>query len=134
MEKKSIRELAIELAVEITFLCENSNVKAVYANQLLRSCKLLIASITTAKTGWLIYKTVILMSEKPILRSASIAYSLRKRRHVEASLEQAKDRHFSIFFQRRKDFSSVARYSLERIVFGGDELRSVEGDDTDLAV
>lgn len=49
MEKKSIRELAIELAVEITFLCENSNVKAVYANQLLRSCSSIGANTHEAK-------------------------------------------------------------------------------------
>ena len=49
MEKQSIRELAIKLAVEITMLCENSNVKPVYANQLLRSCSSIGANTYEAK-------------------------------------------------------------------------------------
>ena len=49
MEKKSIKELAIELAVEITLLCENAKVKAVYANQILRSCSSIGATAHEAK-------------------------------------------------------------------------------------
>ena len=49
MEKKSIKELAIELAVEITLLCENAKVKAVYANQILRSCSSIGANAHEAK-------------------------------------------------------------------------------------
>ena len=49
MKKNSIKELAIELAVEITCLCENANIKAVYANQLLRSCSSIGANAHEAK-------------------------------------------------------------------------------------
>ena len=49
MEKQSIKELAIELAVEITELCENVKAKAVYANQLLRSCSSIGANAHEAK-------------------------------------------------------------------------------------
>ena len=49
MEKQSIKELAIELAVEITELCENVKAKAVYANQLLRSCSSIGANTHEAK-------------------------------------------------------------------------------------
>jgi len=38
MEEKSIKELAVELTVEVTELCDKIKAKAVYTNQLLRSC------------------------------------------------------------------------------------------------
>ena len=49
MEKQSIKELAIELAVEVTELCENVKAKAVYSNQLLRSCSSIGANTHEAK-------------------------------------------------------------------------------------
>ena len=55
MEKQSIKELAIELAVEVTELCENVKAKAVYSNQLLRSCSSIGANTHEAKyahSGW----------------------------------------------------------------------------------
>ena len=38
MEEKTIKELAVELIVEVTELCDTIKAKAVYTNQLLRSC------------------------------------------------------------------------------------------------
>ena len=38
MSEKSIKELAVELTVEITELCDSIKAKAVFTNQLLRSC------------------------------------------------------------------------------------------------
>ena len=49
MEKKSIKELAIELAVNVTELCDNVKAKAVYSNQLLRSCSSIGANAYEAK-------------------------------------------------------------------------------------
>lgn len=49
MEKKSIKELAIELAVNVTKLCDNVKAKAVYSNQLLRSCSSIGANAYEAK-------------------------------------------------------------------------------------
>ena len=49
MEKKSIKELAIELAVNVTELCDNVKAKAVYSNQLLRSCSSIGANAYEAR-------------------------------------------------------------------------------------
>ena len=38
MDNKTIKELAIELTVEITVICDNLKGRSVFANQLLRSC------------------------------------------------------------------------------------------------
>ncbi len=38
MNDKTIKELAVELTVEITAICDNIKGKAVFTNQLLRSC------------------------------------------------------------------------------------------------
>ena len=49
MEKQTIRELAMELAVEVTEMCDNAKVRSVYANQLLRSCSSIGANAHEAK-------------------------------------------------------------------------------------
>ena len=49
MEEKSIKELAVELTVEITELCDASKAKAVYSNQLLRSCSSIGANAHEAR-------------------------------------------------------------------------------------
>ena len=49
MESKTIKELAIELAVELTELCDTVKAKAVYTNQLLRSCSSIGANAYEAK-------------------------------------------------------------------------------------
>ena len=49
MGNKSIRELAINLAVEITELCDIVKVKSVYSNQLLRACSSIGANTYEAK-------------------------------------------------------------------------------------
>ena len=49
MSKKSIKELAVDLTVEITELCENINAKSVYTNQLLRCCSSVGANAFEAK-------------------------------------------------------------------------------------
>ncbi len=38
MEEKTIKELAVELTVEITEICDSIKGRAVYTNQILRSC------------------------------------------------------------------------------------------------
>ena len=38
MSEKTIKELAVELTVEMTDLCDEIKAKSVYTNQLLRSC------------------------------------------------------------------------------------------------
>ncbi len=38
MEEKTIKELAVELTVELTELCDSIKTKSIYTNQLLRSC------------------------------------------------------------------------------------------------
>lgn len=49
MEKKTIRELAIELTVEITSVCDTIKGRAVFVNQLLRSCSSIGANAHEAK-------------------------------------------------------------------------------------
>ena len=49
MEQKTIKELAIELAVEVTELCDSVKAKSVYTNQLLRSCSSIGANAHEAK-------------------------------------------------------------------------------------
>ena len=49
MNNKSIKELAVELTVEITELCETIRAKAVFTNQLLRSCSSIGANAHEAK-------------------------------------------------------------------------------------
>ena len=49
MSAKTIKDLSVELTVEITELCETVKAKAVYANQLLRSCSSIGANVHEAK-------------------------------------------------------------------------------------
>ena len=49
MEEKSIKELAVELTVEITDLCDKIKGKTVFTNQLLRSCSSIGANAYEAK-------------------------------------------------------------------------------------
>lgn len=49
MENKTIKELAVELTVEITSICDNLKGRSVFANQLLRSCSSIGANAHEAK-------------------------------------------------------------------------------------
>ena len=49
MENKTIKELAIELTVEMTAICDNIKGRAVYTNQILRSCSSIGANAHEAK-------------------------------------------------------------------------------------
>ena len=49
MDKKTIKELAIELTVEITGICDNIPNRKVYTNQLMRSCSSIGANAHEAK-------------------------------------------------------------------------------------
>lgn len=49
MENKTIKELAIELTVEITTICDNIKGRSVYVNQLLRACSSIGANSHEAK-------------------------------------------------------------------------------------
>lgn len=49
MENKTIKELAIELTVEITGICDNIKGRSVFINQLLRSCSSIGANSYEAK-------------------------------------------------------------------------------------
>ncbi len=49
MEKKTIKELAVNLTVEITELCDSIKGRSIYTNQLLRSCSSIGANIHEAK-------------------------------------------------------------------------------------
>ena len=49
MEQKTIKESAVELTVEINELCDNIKAKAVFTNQLLRSCSSIGANTHEAK-------------------------------------------------------------------------------------
>ena len=49
MDNKTIKELAIELTVEITYLCDNINGRSVFTRQLLRSCSSIGANTHEAK-------------------------------------------------------------------------------------
>ena len=49
MSEKSIKELAVELTVEITELCDLIKAKTIYTNQLLRSCSSIGANAHEAK-------------------------------------------------------------------------------------
>lgn len=49
MNNKSIKELAVELTVEITYVCDNIKGRSVYVNQLLRSCSSIGANSHEAK-------------------------------------------------------------------------------------
>ena len=49
MENKTIKELAVELTVEITFICDNIKGRSAFTNQLLRSCSSIGANSHEAK-------------------------------------------------------------------------------------
>ena len=49
MNNKTIKELAVELTVEITILCDNIKGRSVFVNQLLRSCSSVGANSHEAK-------------------------------------------------------------------------------------
>ena len=49
MNDKTIKELAVELTVEITAICDNIKDRAVFVNQLLRSCSSIGANSHEAK-------------------------------------------------------------------------------------
>lgn len=49
MSTKSIRELAIELTIETTTVCDNIKGRTVFINQLLRSCSSIGANASEAK-------------------------------------------------------------------------------------
>ena len=49
MNNKTIKELAIELTVEITAVCDNIKGRSVYVNQLLRACSSIGANSHQAK-------------------------------------------------------------------------------------
>ena len=49
MEQKTIKELAIELTVEVNDLCDHIKAKAVFTNQLLRSCSSIGANAHEAR-------------------------------------------------------------------------------------
>lgn len=49
MENKSIKELAVDLIVEITAICDNIKGRSVFINQLLRSCSSIGANSHEAK-------------------------------------------------------------------------------------
>lgn len=49
MEQKTIKELAVELTVEVNDLCDHIKAKAVFTNQLLRSCSSIGANAHEAK-------------------------------------------------------------------------------------
>ena len=49
MNDKTIKELAVELTVEITAICDNIKGRAVFVNRLLRSCSLIGANAHEAK-------------------------------------------------------------------------------------
>lgn len=49
MEKKTIKELAIELTVEVTAICDNIKGRSVFVNQILRSCSSVGANTHEAK-------------------------------------------------------------------------------------
>ncbi len=49
MENKTIKELSIELTVEMTAICDNIKGRSVFVNQLLRSCSSIGANSYEAK-------------------------------------------------------------------------------------
>ena len=49
MKEKTIKELAVELTVELTELCDSIKAKSIYTNQLLRSCSSIGANAHEAK-------------------------------------------------------------------------------------
>ena len=49
MDNKTIKELAVELAVEITAICDGIKGRSVFVNQLLRSCSSIGANAHEAK-------------------------------------------------------------------------------------
>ena len=49
MENKTIKELAVELTVEITAICDSIKGRSVFVNQLLRSCSSIGANAHEAK-------------------------------------------------------------------------------------
>ncbi len=49
MKNKTIKELAVELTVEITTVCDNIKGRSVFVNQLLRSCSSIGANSHEAK-------------------------------------------------------------------------------------
>lgn len=49
MDNKTIKELAVELTVELTFVCDNIKGRSAFVNQILRSCSSIGANAHEAK-------------------------------------------------------------------------------------
>ncbi len=49
MENKTIKELAVELTVDLTFICDNIKGRSVFTKQILRSCSSIGANSHEAK-------------------------------------------------------------------------------------
>ena len=49
MDNKTIKELAVELTVEITAICDSIKGRSVFVNQLLRSCSSIGANAHEAR-------------------------------------------------------------------------------------
>ena len=49
MNEKTIKELAVELTVELTEICDSIKAKSIYTNQLLRACSSIGANAHEAK-------------------------------------------------------------------------------------
>ena len=67
MEKKTIKELAVELTVKITDICDGIKGRSVFVNQLLRSCSSIGANSYEAKyaqsTADFVHKLEIALKE-----------------------------------------------------------------------
>lgn len=55
MDNKTIKELAVELTVEITAICDSIKGRSVFVNQLLRSCSSIGANIHEANYAFQYY-------------------------------------------------------------------------------
>jgi four helix bundle protein len=67
MENKTIKDIAIELTVETTFICDNIKGRSVFVNQILKSCSSIGANSAEAKyaqsTADFIHKLEISLKE-----------------------------------------------------------------------
>ena len=91
MDNKTIKELAVELTVEITAICDSIKGRSVFVNQLLRSCSSIGANAHEAKyaqsTADFIFKVNAI---NDITYKALISKSGTIRRKLIASITTAK--------------------------------------------
>lgn len=103
MDNRTIKELAIELTVEVTALCDNIKGRAVFTNQLIRSCSSIGANSHEGKYA---------QSKADFINKMEIAFFTSERSelisHPSASLDISLEQSENIAFKRKLEYIARA--------------------------